>query len=177
MLMEQAFRPQWPELSLRSGVIPYRAGENGRLEFLLIRRHGHEWWSIPKGHLTPGCTLAQTAVEEAYEEAGVHGAMGLVPLGSFRHCKTNGEPHRPPQLVELVLFPLEVESEADLWPEMAIRERRWVGREQVPQFVAPGPLRDLLTVFDPLTPVAKIHDGLNGTMLSSCARDGTPGTE
>ena len=152
---------------MRSGVLPYRSDGNGRLEFLLIRRPGHEYWSIPKGRIGPGCSLAQTAVEEAYEEAGVRGSMGLVPLGSYRHRKAECAASGGPQFVELVVFPLEVESQDGLWPEMAIRERRWFDRERAPDFVAPGPLRNLLAGFDPLSAIVDLHNGLNGTRLPS----------
>ena len=141
--MDLGFRPQWPELSLRSGVIAYRPGRNDRLEYLLIRRHGHPWWSIPKGHPVPGCSLAQSATKEAYEEAGVYGSTGATPLGSYQYRKSAGLP----RLVEVVVFPFEVEIEAERWPEMVIRERRWFDHALAADFVAPGPLRNLLMTF------------------------------
>ena len=147
--MYQGFRPRWPELALRSGVLPYRSGTCGRLEFLLIRRPGRHWWALPKGHVAPGCTLAESAAIEAYEEAGLHGSIGSAPLGSYRYRKTVVGPPAGPQLVEVVLFPFEVEFEAARWPEMVFRERRWVDRDRAADFVAPGPLRDLLRTFDP----------------------------
>ena len=138
------FRPQWPELSLRSGVVPFRVNADNCLEFLLIRRTGHPWWSLPKGRLTPGRTLAHSAALEAYEEAGIRGAIGSAPLGSIQYCKTDRRLLDPPQLVELVLFSLKVEIEEDSWPEKGIRRRQWFGQEHAPHFVAPRPLRDLL---------------------------------
>jgi 8-oxo-dGTP pyrophosphatase MutT (NUDIX family) len=138
------FPRKLPELSLRSGVVPFRLGANGRLEFLLIRRHGHEWWSLPKGRLTPGQTMAQAASEEAFEEAGIRGTIGAVPLGSFPYLKTERGLLKPPQFVELVLFALKVEVEAEDWPERGVRQRRWFDQEIAPQLVAPGPLRSLL---------------------------------
>ena len=138
------FRPKWPELSLRSGVVPFRVDADNCLEFLLIRRQGHPWWSLPKGRLTPGRTLAQSAALEAFEEAGIRGEIASTPLGSYQYCKTDRKLLGPPQLVELVLFSLKVEIEEDSWPERGIRQRRWFGQEHAPHFVAPGPMRDLL---------------------------------
>jgi 8-oxo-dGTP pyrophosphatase MutT (NUDIX family) len=138
------FCPQWPELSLRSGVVPFRLDANGRLEFLLIRRNGHLWWSLPKGRPTPGQTLAHSAALEAYEEAGIRGAMGSAPLGSFQYRKRGRGILDPAQLVELVLFSLKVEIEEESWPERGTRQRRWIDQERAPNFVAPGPLRNLL---------------------------------
>ena len=138
------FRPQWPELSLRSGVVPFRVDADSCLEFLLIRRNGHPWWSLPKGRLTPGRTLAHSAALEAYEEAGIRGAIGSAPLGSFQYCKSERRLLGPPQLVELVLFSLKVEIEEESWPERGIRRRQWFSQAHAPHFVAPGPLRGLL---------------------------------
>ena len=149
MLMEPAFRPQWPKLPLRSGVLPFRLDDDGELELLLIRRLGDEWWSVPKGRLTPGSTIADTAAAEAYEEAGVHGSMSSTPLDSYQYRKTIRGLPGPPQLVEVVLFAMQVEIESCRWPEMIIRERRWFDRRDAPLFVAPGPLRDVLVLFDP----------------------------
>jgi 8-oxo-dGTP pyrophosphatase MutT (NUDIX family) len=128
--------------------VPFRLGGDGA-EFLLIRRLGDEWWSVPKGRLAPGDTIADTAAAEAYEEAGVHGTMGSAPLGSYQYRKTVRGLPGPSQLVEVVLFPLQVEIESGRWPEMVIRQRRWFDQRLAPLFVAPGPLRDLLALFDP----------------------------
>ena len=129
--------------------MPFRIDGEGRLEFLLIRRLGDEWWSVPKGRLAPGSTIADTAAAEAYEEAGVHGTMGSRPLGSYQHRKTIRTFPGPPQLVEVVLFAMQVEIESSRWPEMVLRERRWFDQARAPFFVAPGPLRDVLALFDP----------------------------
>ena len=145
---ERLFHRQWPELSLRSGVVPFRSDSRDRLEFLLIQRHGHAWWSLPKGRPTPGQTLARSAAEEAYEEAGIRGVIGSAPLGSYQYRKTGRAILGRSQRVELVLFALKVEIEVETWPERRIRQRRWFDQEQAPDFVAPGPLRDLLRGLD-----------------------------
>lgn len=148
--MDQGFRPRWPELALRSGVVPYRLSLTGRLQFLLIRRHSRHWWSFPKGHVVEGCTLVESAAMEAYEEAGLHGSVGTTPLGSYQYRKTAVGPAAAPRLVEVVLFPFEVEIEATHWPEMMLRERRWFERDRAADFVAPGALRNLLRTLVPL---------------------------
>lgn len=63
---------------------------NGELEFLLVRtKNGH--WTFPKGGVDGDATHADAAAREAYEEAGVYGAVESVPFIAYRHCK----PRRP----------------------------------------------------------------------------------
>ena len=152
--MEHAFLPQWPELSLRAGVLAYRLDPDDRPQFLLIRRHGRRWWSVPKGHLVTGRSLVQSALIEAYEEAGVHGEPGPAPLGSFEYLKLQAGLFQTDHLVEVVLFALEVIVELDHWPEMALRERRWFDREEAVHALPAGALRDLIAAFDPLPAMA-----------------------
>jgi 8-oxo-dGTP pyrophosphatase MutT (NUDIX family) len=138
------FRPKWPELSLRSGVVPFRVDADNCLRIPPYPSPGTSMVVAAEGRLVPGRTLAQSAALEAYEEAGIRGEIGSTPLGSYQYCKTDRKLLGPPQLVELVLFSLKVEIEEDSWPERGIRQRRWFGQEHAPHFVAPGPLRDLL---------------------------------
>jgi 8-oxo-dGTP pyrophosphatase MutT (NUDIX family) len=58
----------------------------GELEFLLVRtKNGH--WTFPKGGVDTDATHADAAAREAYEEAGVRGAVERVPFISYRHRK------------------------------------------------------------------------------------------
>ena len=50
------------------------AGARGALIGRLDRR-GRLLWSLPKGHVEPGETEAQTAVREVAEETGIHGRV------------------------------------------------------------------------------------------------------
>jgi 8-oxo-dGTP pyrophosphatase MutT (NUDIX family) len=54
-------------------------GAQGALIGRLDRR-GRLLWSLPKGHLEPGETPADTAVREVAEETGIHGRV-IAPLG------------------------------------------------------------------------------------------------
>jgi 8-oxo-dGTP pyrophosphatase MutT (NUDIX family) len=59
---------------------------DGQLEFLLVRtKNGH--WTFPKGGVDEDASHADAAAREAYEEAGVKGAVEPVPFVAYRHCK------------------------------------------------------------------------------------------
>ena len=70
----------------QAGAICYRHMD-GRFEMLLIgsRRNGR--WGIPKGGIEAGESSHQAARREAFEEAGVRGKVGPVPIGVFHYRK------------------------------------------------------------------------------------------
>ena len=154
---EREFARQWPDLSLRCGAVPFRSDDIGDMQFLLIRRRGEDAWSVPKGNLIPGITMARTAATEAFEEAGVCGAVASTPLGSYRHLKCGRGILTLPRFVEVVLFPLEVETQVDHWPEMRLRERRWFNRNEARYFIAQRPLSHLMSLLDPALPALAMN--------------------
>jgi len=79
-----------------------------------------------------GLTPAESAAEEAYEEAGVRGRIAAAPIGHYRTFKTRSGKVRPgkahpggetPVLVQM--YPLEVAEQFDDWPEKGERRRHW----------------------------------------------------
>jgi hypothetical protein len=101
--------------------------------------------------------MARTAATEAFEEAGIYGAVDPIPLGSYRHLKCSRGFLLQPRFVEVVLFPLDVESQIDHWPEMAIRERRWFNQNEVRYFIGPRALWHLISTFDPTVPALAMN--------------------
>ena len=156
--VEQEYRRQWPDLPLRSGAVPYRLAAGGTVEILLIRRSGQNVWSIPKGQLSPFNSLVDTAAAEAFEEAGASGSLGHDPLGSFLHLKSRRGFLSQPRVVEVVVFPLAVETLALRWPEMGIRERQWFPQDEAQSHVAPGQLRNILEDFEAQPEVLVLAD-------------------
>ncbi len=68
-------------------AVCYRVGKCG-IEFLLVQTRGGRW-IFPKGGVEPGLTAAQSAAQEAFEEAGVHGRMEAVAFARYFHRKPN----------------------------------------------------------------------------------------
>ena len=56
------------------------------IEFLLVRTRRNRW-TFPKGGVQPGCTFAQSAAIEAYEEAGVHGRIEESAFAQYKNGK------------------------------------------------------------------------------------------
>ena len=134
---------------MRVGVLPFRAVTGGGTEILLIRRHGHIHWSIPKGKPIAGRELHEAAAIEGYEEAGVTGKVSPDALGSYLHDKRPKFIGERPKIVEVVTFALEVVSVELQWPEMGARERQWVSPKNGAELVRPGQLRDMISAFVP----------------------------
>ena len=102
----------------QSGVIPVRRGPDG-IEILLVTTRGRGRWTIPKGVVDVGRTPVESAVKEAYEEAGVRGVAAAEAVGSYRYRKWGGE-----CVVEV--FILNVDTVLDRWPEQLERTRQWM---------------------------------------------------
>ena len=106
----------------QGAALPFRILEDGRIEVLLIRRQNRPW-GIPKGGVDPGRTLRNTAMNEAAEEAGLHGELLEEPLGDFVYQKQRGE-------CLVTVYGMRVTKMDDYWLEQPFRERKWFGIEE-----------------------------------------------
>lgn len=111
--MLSQLRPIW-----QCGVIAWRR-DGSRLEFLLITSTRRNRWVIPKGHLEPDLTAAESALREAWEEAGIGGVVREPALGVYRYEKCD-------RLYRVEVFLMEVHDVLALWPEADRRTRKWV---------------------------------------------------
>lgn len=124
---------------LQAGAI-CRDPQTGRV--LLITSRGTGRWIIPKGWPMPGRSLAQAALQEAWEEAGVR-AADAQELGSYHYEKVQDEGFSIP--VEVQAFLVPVEQLDDHWPEQVQRTRRWFAPGEAAALVAEPELAALLT--------------------------------
>jgi 8-oxo-dGTP pyrophosphatase MutT (NUDIX family) len=108
---------------LQSAAIPYRFREDGGLEVLLVTSRRKGRWVLPKGQVKPGTLPHSSAAKEAFEEAGVLGKVADKVIVS-RERKRSGAENMPPD--RLLVYPLLVNTEAPVWPEMRERERGWI---------------------------------------------------
>ncbi|MGR3364313.1 MAG: NUDIX hydrolase [Maritimibacter harenae] len=123
----------------------YRKTDGGK-EVLLVTSRGTGRWILPKGWPMQGKTAAESAREEAWEEAGVTAkSVGETPLGSFDYIKDRDEGLPTP--CDTQVYPVEVADVTDDFPEAGERERRWLPVEEAAQLVEEEGLKDLLRRF------------------------------
>jgi len=127
-------RPPW--FYRQSGVIPFRQ-KGERLEVLLITNRRRTRWIIPKGIVEPGLSAAESAVREAWEEAGIRGTIGTLPAGEYSYAKWGGT-------CTVQVFPFRVGEVSERWPEEATRDRQWVSFEEAVERVREAELQKLL---------------------------------
>jgi 8-oxo-dGTP pyrophosphatase MutT (NUDIX family) len=103
-------------------ALPWRESGSG-LEVLLITSRTNRKWLLPKGWRIEGLSGSETALREAYEEAGLEGSISSTPIGSIRYFKNVSEDEL--RSAQAVIYPLKVSRELDDWPERAERGRQW----------------------------------------------------
>lgn len=93
-----------------------------------------------------GRTLAGAAAQEAWEEAGVKGAVSEDAIGDYSYEKTrNANGVITPVRVEV--FPLEVTQVEEKYPESRQRKRRWMSPHDASAMVREPELKRLLANF------------------------------
>lgn len=129
-------------MKFQSAALPYRKTADGKLEILLITSRETRRWILPKGWIENNAKAHETAVMEAFEEAGVRGRVKKKPIGSYVYQKrlNNGD-H---VLCQVSVFALKVTDELDDWPEKNERERRWMSLGQGAMQISEGGLVKLL---------------------------------
>ena len=124
------------------GVIPFRGTGNENIEFLIVStKNGN--WGLPKGNLMKKLGSKGTALQEAYEEAGIIGSV----IGQKVSAKIKGK--------QMAFYPMEVKNELAVWPESEWRQRKWIRSNEAKDYLNHGSLRSILKE-------------LSGKLLQSC---------
>src|SRR5215470_3644504 len=87
----------------QAGALPIKAGK-----VCLITSSNGKRWLIPKGIIEPGQTAGETALQEAWEEAGLVGVLQPQPVGSYLYEKYGGTCH-------VTVFVMQVTQVAAEW--------------------------------------------------------------
>jgi 8-oxo-dGTP pyrophosphatase MutT (NUDIX family) len=135
------------EPRLQAAALPWRLAGDGAVEVLLITSRETRRWVIPKGWPIKGLTPAQTAAREAFEEAGVQGGPSKKKLGVYQYEKrlTSGRT----QQVHVTVYPLRVDIEFEVWPEVGQREKLWTAPAAAAELVGEPELAVILRAFAP----------------------------
>ena len=92
-------------------------------------------------------TPANSAAQEAWEEAGVIGEPVERCLGVFAYNKTAQHLDELPCMV--MVYPVKVKKLATDFPEKSQRRRKWFSRDKAAAKVAEPELARILRDFDP----------------------------
>lgn len=125
-------------------ALPWR-GEGEALRILLVSSRETRRWVIPKGWPMKDKTDFQAAATEAYEEAGLVGVIAEQPIGEYEYLKKLKS--GAARLVKVDVFPLEVSSELETWPEKGQRTLEWMEPVEAALAVQEPQLRDLIARF------------------------------
>src|SRR6267142_5144069 len=82
----------------------------GTLQVCLIRKKRSRKWGIPKGVVDPGDTHEETALNEAFEEAGLTGRLIGDVIGTYQYEKWD-------TTVAVAVYLMEVLQQHREWEE------------------------------------------------------------
>ena len=137
------------QVQTQFGALPFAFSAAGVPRILLVTSRRSREWIIPKGWPIRKLGPAATAAREAYEEAGVIGAVvGSDPIGSYRYAKRRG-PARA-LWFDVSVFLFAVERQAAKWPEKAERKTRWFDPEEAAASVSSAELAGVLAAATPM---------------------------
>lgn len=120
----------------------------GRKEVLLITSRDTGRWVVPKGWPIEGLTAAQSALQEAWEEAGVRADADRARLvGRFSYDKGLRDGSILTVKAELFKVRLRENEVRDRFPEARERRRLWVTPGKAAKLVDEPELQDILRKF------------------------------
>ncbi|RBW56231.1 NUDIX hydrolase [Ruegeria sp. A3M17] len=118
-------------------------GSGDDKKVLLITSRGTGRWVIPKGWPIDGMDGAETAKEEAWEEAGVKVKhLGRKAVGHFTYDKILDDGTAQP--VRTNVYRIDVKDLAEEFPEVSERERCWFSPKEAAELVQEPELREML---------------------------------
>jgi 8-oxo-dGTP pyrophosphatase MutT (NUDIX family) len=121
----------------QAACIPFRFKTDGSAEVLLIRWNDSDNWGIPKGMIEDSKTARQTALVEAFEEAGVQGDLLDKDFGEFTYKKDGLD-------LRVRVYAMQVRTVLDEYEEKGVRERCWFSIETAAETVSREPVKDMI---------------------------------
>lgn len=132
---------------LQMAALCYRVTDKG-VEVLLVTSSENNW-ILPKGWPIPGRSGAATAMQEAWEEAGVQGVVHSSPYAETVSVKRFDTGAEVPCQVEV--YAIEVSALCAEFPERDRRQRKWVTPEEAARQLSCVNMQAVLEGFDAST--------------------------
>ncbi|MEC3862044.1 NUDIX hydrolase [Mesobacterium sp. TK19101] len=115
-----------------------------KLQVLMITSRRNRRWVLPKGWPMDGKSGAETAAQEAWEEAGVRGKCSNDSIGMYTYIKEAEKKEEVDQPCAVMVYPLKVKSLAGKHPEKGQRVRKWMSCKKAARKVWEPELAELL---------------------------------
>jgi 8-oxo-dGTP pyrophosphatase MutT (NUDIX family) len=103
----------------------------------LIRRKKSKVWGIPKGVVDAGDTRRETALNEAWEEAGLSGKLLDKAVGTYEYEKWG-------TTLTVAVYLMQVVKQEATWDEDTFRERHWTSFDDGAALLKRHPVYPLL---------------------------------
>ena len=103
----------------------------------LVTSSSGRHWLLPKGHLEHGSKLCETALQEAWEEAGLVGKLAGDSVGQYRFKKLGRE-------YRVEVFWMKVTKVWRHWPEQKRRRRCWLWPSDALTRIDHAPMRRIV---------------------------------
>jgi 8-oxo-dGTP pyrophosphatase MutT (NUDIX family) len=104
-------------------AVPFRLGERGHIEVMLVTSRTTRRFIVPKGWPMKGKNGRKAAMIEAREEAGVLGNILKQPAGTYSYWKRLSNRF---VRVDVIVYLLQVTDELANWQEARKRQRAWL---------------------------------------------------
>ena len=124
-------------------VLAYRQRKQG-LQFALVTSLETRRWVLPKGNVENGLSARDSASLEAFEEAGIEGAVARRSIGSYEYEKSE---LKGGGRCRVSVFPMAVSRVRRNWPEKVLRRRKWMTVEDAVSAVDEKKLKKLIAQF------------------------------
>jgi 8-oxo-dGTP pyrophosphatase MutT (NUDIX family) len=116
-------------LQKQYGVIPWLT-RSGKMKIILVSSRSRGQWIVPKGNLIPKRSKRESALQEAYEEAGLKGKLD-------KNFKYRLFIYSRGVKTDLTLYAMRVERQMlKKWPESHQRKRIEVSCERAQSLVS-----------------------------------------
>jgi 8-oxo-dGTP pyrophosphatase MutT (NUDIX family) len=135
------------EAATQHAALCYRPTTTGQCEILLITSRDTGRWVLPKGWPKKNEPGGETAMREAYEEAGVKGKLMKGCVGVFDYDKVLSPGSAIPCCV--AVHAIKTTHMDDDFPEKDERTRAWFTPREAAKAVAEPELQRLLESFTP----------------------------
>ena len=116
--------------------------EQGATRVVLVTSRDTGRWVLPKGWAERRLSGAELAAKEAFEEAGLVGAVQAQSLGTYGYLKRL--PRNAAMACRVEVFSMRVDTMLEDWPEREQRQRRSFTLAEAAETVAEAELQDLL---------------------------------